>query len=753
MKEFSSDGVDGLSPEQAKVLDALCDRFEAAWRGDRPRIGDFLADVDAAIHPVLCRELIRLDVFYRQKAGERPKPEEYKSWLSAETGGGTDISFGTNAEVRDYSPPTAPGVTEADEEEFPLAGTFVGEYELLAEVARGGMGVVYRARQVALKRTVALKMIRSDVGADPGRMVRFQTEAEAVARLSHPNIVQIFEVGRHEGQPFLSLEFMAGGSLQNRLAGTPLPFREAAELLKTLAAATQYAHTKGIVHRDLKPANILLQKDEGRSIKDEEIRPPQDSSVHSPLSIIPKISDFGLAKQLDAENGQTCTGVSLGTPSYMAPEQAEGRVEEVGPPTDVYGLGAVLYECLSRPALHSKPPHRSETVRQVSSLDPVPPSRLQPQIPRDLEIVCLHCLEKDPRRRYASAAAVEHDLQRFLDGQPIKARPTPLWERSGKWARRRPLAAASSVIAAASLLGVVIMWVIFTVRLDEARRLAENNASEREQQRLLAEENRDKTLQVVDRFLTRVGETKLADNPELGELRKALLADALEFSKSFLSQKENPDPAIRREAAHAAQRTYRIYNMLGLSNEQYKDTQLAIDLLSKLSAEFPEDPGYRNDLASSLNALGVWYLTNGPTTDRLQHAEAHLLEALALRAELARQYPDKPAFGAALARTHSSLGTVCRRTGTRQAEAEHHYQVALDSLHTIVNEQPTVEFRSELESLDNRVANFYYSIANIAGAEKCWSEAFQLAELNLCDRPNDQLTGTPRKPANSWVLP
>ena len=371
------------------------------------------------------------------------------------------------------------------------------------------MGVVYRARQVALKRIVALKMIRSDLGADPGRLARFQTEAEAVARLSHPNIVQIYEVGRHARQPFLSLEFMDGGSLQNRLAGTPLPFQEAAELLKTLAAATHYAHSKAIVHRDLKPANILLQSvvsaqhsvDDRNTTTDREHNSAPISTDYRLLTTnyCSKIADFGLAKQLGAESGQTCTGASLGTPSYMAPEQAEGRVEDVGPLTDVYGLGAVLYECLTgRPPFKAATP--LETVRQVTSLDPVPPSRLQPQVPRDLELICLHCLEKDPRKRYASAAALEEDLGRFLEGRPIQARATPAWERAWKWARRRPLAAGSSVAAATSLFCIVIVWALFTIRLGEARRLAENNASEREQQRIQAEQNRDKTLLVVDRF-------------------------------------------------------------------------------------------------------------------------------------------------------------------------------------------------------------------------------------------------------------
>ena len=415
----------------------------------------------------------------------------------------------------------------------------------------------------------------------------------------------------------------------------------------------------------------------------------------------------------------------------------EGHIEDVGPLTDVYGLGAVLYECLTgRPPFKAATP--LETVRQVTSLDPVPPSRLQPQVPRDLELICLHCLEKAPRKRYASAAALEEDLQRFLGGRPILARATSTWERAWKWARRRPLAAGSSVAAAAALICIIVVWAVFTIRLGEARRLADNNATEREQQRILAEQNRDKTLQVVDRFLTRVGETKLADNPELSELRKDLLADALEFSKSFLNQKENPDPLIRLEAAHAAQRTYRIYNMMGLSKEQYEDTELAVGLFRKLVAEFPENPGYRNDLSSSLNALGVWYTNYGRTADSFARAEGYLLEAKALRAILAAQHPEKPEYRASLARTHSSLANLCRRIGTRPQEALLNYQIGLDIQRALLKEFPTLENRTELAVLRNRIANYYYAVGKVEGAGELWAEAIQLYEANLQERPNNR---------------
>jgi WD40 repeat protein len=304
-------------------------------------------------------------------------------------------------------------------------------YEILRELGRGGMGVVYQARHVQLNRVVALKMNLAGGHAGQPDLARFKTEAEAVARLQHPNIVQIFEVGEHAGLPFFSLEFCGGGSLERKLGGTPLPPQEAAALVETLARAVHAAHQKGVIHRDLKPANVLLAEDG-----------------------TPKITDFGLAKRLDADAGQTRTGAVLGTPSYMAPEQAGGRTQELGPACDVYALGAVLYECLT-----GRPPFKAattlETLKQVVSDEPAPPRRLQSGTPRDLETICLKCLEKSPGRRYATARELAEDLSRFRAGEPVRARAVGPLERAAKWARRKPaLAAAYTLLAAALVLGL-----------------------------------------------------------------------------------------------------------------------------------------------------------------------------------------------------------------------------------------------------------------------------------------------------------
>jgi tetratricopeptide (TPR) repeat protein len=310
-------------------------------------------------------------------------------------------------------------------------------YEVEAVLGRGGMGVVYRAKHLRLNRPVALKMLLAGPFAHPVERERFLREAQEVAALSHPNVVQVHDAGEHDGRPFFTMELVEGGTLARKLAGTPLPAREAAALVAALADAVGHAHAAGIVHRDLKPSNVLLAADG-----------------------TPKVSDFGLAQRVDGGPGLTRTGMAVGTPSYMAPEQAEGEKGAIGPATDVYALGATLYECLT-----GRPPFRAEsdlaTLYQVVAREPVPPSRLNHTVPRDLETICLKCLGKDPAGRYPSAAALADDLRRFGRGDPIMARPPRAVERAARWVRRRPTLAASlaaGVLLASALVVTVVWW-------------------------------------------------------------------------------------------------------------------------------------------------------------------------------------------------------------------------------------------------------------------------------------------------------
>jgi serine/threonine protein kinase/formylglycine-generating enzyme required for sulfatase activity len=351
-------------------------------------------------------------------------------------------------------------------------------YEVLSELGRGGMGVVYKARQARLNRLVALKMVLAGRCAGDTEFERFKAEAEAVASLEHPNIVQIHEVNEVEGRPYFSLEFCAGGSLAEQLKGTPWTPPQAAALVEKLARAMHAAHQAGIVHRDLKPANVLLTAPRplpGPPAATDRVLagPPGPRLLGEP-----KITDFGLAKRLDGSSARTQAGTIMGTPSYMAPEQADGKAGEARPPADVYALGAVLYELLTgRPPFKAASP--LETMLQVIHEDPVPPRRLQSAVPRDLETICLKCLRKEPGKRYAGAGELADDLKRFLADEPILARPTPLWERGWKWMRRRPAVAALLAVSLLAAVGFLAgAWqYVRQVRADRATALVQTLAA------------------------------------------------------------------------------------------------------------------------------------------------------------------------------------------------------------------------------------------------------------------------------------
>jgi hypothetical protein len=342
---------------------------------------------------------------------------------AAVTGGGWRVAGGADA-----GPPPSPLHPPPVDQSLAT----IGSYRVLEEIGRGGMGVVYKAVQEELGRVVALKMILDGEHAGAEVVSRFRQEAQAVARLHHPNIVQVYEVGRQDdsGRPYFSLEYLGGGTLEGRLRQGPLPPRMAAEMIEVLARAIAAAHRAGIVHRDLKPGNVLFTE-EG----------------------IPKVADFGLAKKLDGPGGHTRSGDVLGTPCYMAPEQAAGRNRDVGPAADVYALGAILYEMLTgRPPFDGVSP--LDVVLQVLGDEPMPPSHLNREMPRDLETICLKCLRKEPKKRYASAGDLADDCAAFLRGEPIRARPVGSLARVWRWCRRRPSAAA--LVALAVLVPLVL---------------------------------------------------------------------------------------------------------------------------------------------------------------------------------------------------------------------------------------------------------------------------------------------------------
>jgi hypothetical protein len=487
-------------------LERILEQFQAAWRaGGRPAIKDYLAAADVErrallvelIHEELelrlrageavrvedylgqfpdlgddltaAAELVAAEFVLRQGRGEVPRLEEYQARFPQFAAALPDRIAARRARVGGGPIPPAPppgeketlppgegakpaeAVTQpppAAEPKPPQAGAgwpTVPGYEIVAQLGKGGMGVVYKAHQTALRRTVALKMILHGDYAGPEERRRFQTEAGAVARLQHPQFVQVYEVGEHKGLPFFSLEFCPGGSLEKQLDGKPWEAKRAAALVETLARAMHAAHQAGLVHRDLKPGNVLLTPDG-----------------------TPKVTDFGLAKRLDVR-GDTQTGVILGTPEYMAPEQA-GKSREVGPAADTYALGAILYELMTgRPPFQAATP--LDTILQVVGDEPVPPSRLYGRTPRDLETICVKCLQKQPGKRYDSALSLAQDLRHFQNGEPITARPVGRTERAWRWCRRNPAVASLAT-------AVLLVFAAGTVASSALAALADRRAGE-----------------------------------------------------------------------------------------------------------------------------------------------------------------------------------------------------------------------------------------------------------------------------------
>jgi eukaryotic-like serine/threonine-protein kinase len=460
------------------------------------------------------------------------------------------------ARLKQTPPSLGPGRTSpfasaratSDSAELPV----VAGYEILSELGRGGMGVVYKARHLALNRVVALKMILDGAHAGPKDLERFRQEAEAVARLHHPNIVQIFDIGESEGRPYFVLEYVEEGNLASCLRGDPQPLKPTVRLIETLARAIHFAHQYRVVHRDLKPANILLQKRAITQHTQEGIggtspplfSPPPSSEEGDPgnswFKSLPKITDFGLAKRLDEKASWSRSGEVLGTPSYMAPEQADIKVREIGPTTDVYALGAILYEMLT-----GRPPFKGatalDTVLQVLHEEPVRPSGLRPKLPRDLETICLECLRKEPGRRYASAAALADDLRRFLKDEPIKARPVGPLERGWKWAHRRPLSAALAagiiVVAVLGFAGVTWQWQ--EARL--ARDTAVQERNEKEVQRLQARNALYSSRIAQSQLQWRVNDTPGALNSLADCVRKDDLLDRRGWEWYYLHTLYHPE--------------------------------------------------------------------------------------------------------------------------------------------------------------------------------------------------------------------
>ncbi len=557
-------------------------------------------------------------------------------------------------------------------------------YEILGELGRGGMGVVYRARHLKLERIVALKMIIAGAHAGADHLARFSAEAQAVAHLQSPNIIQIYEVGEHDGLPYLSLEFVDGVSLAHKVGGKPQDANEAAAMVETLARAMHHAHQHNVVHRDLKPANVLLAADG-----------------------TPKITDFGLAKRLEGQSStQTRSGTIIGSLSYMAPEQALGEVHQIGPHTDVYALGAILYEMLTgRPPFLAATP--MDTVMQVVRDEPVAPAQLQPKLARDIETICLKCLQKEPAKRYATAAALADDLGRFRAGEPITARPIGDVERFVRWCRRNPKIAGLSAAVASLLVAGLIGSIAAAVRIRHERndavaakqqaehneqlakvaqtraeraerdaresarqavlnaRLADDNYRLAAQQSELALESLKIVVQEID--------AELRDKLPLQAVRSRLLEMALDKLEAVVATEGNASLIARSKAAALMQRGF-IMSQLGQGEQALKQYEQCHEILTRLAESHPtgvEADKARANLAASCDGLGSLYQAKDPTKARELYARG-----LELRLDLARQ-PQSDFYAPALVEkfisdSYERLGNVSSATGASKQAREYH---------------------------------------------------------------------------------
>jgi serine/threonine protein kinase/tetratricopeptide (TPR) repeat protein len=539
-------------------------------------------------------------------------------------------------------------------------------YEILSELGRGGMGVVYKARQFGLNRLVALKMVLAGAHAGATQLARFHTEAEAVAHLLHPNIVQIYEVGNHDGLPYFSLEYVDGGSLADKIAGQPQKVKEAAQMIEILALAMAFAHQHGIIHRDLKPANVLMTRDG-----------------------LPKITDFGLAKRLEDDSSQTKSGTLMGTPNYMAPEQAHGKVSEMGPLTDVYALGVILYEMLT-----GRTPFMGasvlETLELVRSEEPVPPSRLQPKVPADIETICLKCLQKEPGKRYRDADALARDLHHFLNGEPIEARPVGNVERLWRWCKRNPRIAAMTATIFGLLVAGVTGSTIAAVTIARERNQKELERQAAEEARNVATEQVALALDTVKTLIHQV-QDQLENAPRTQPLKKALLqtaADGLEQVRQRAKGSTSNEVAIAFAAVDMKMGL--VYRQLGETEEAFKYVLESHKINQEQAKVQPESDRAKSNLAASYTVLAEMSLE---MRRDLAASLDYYQKALKLREELYQHPHDqegapKPkSVKQGLAETYIRVGATVLRKGD-PAKARDYFQKALQLREELAADYP-----------------------------------------------------------------
>jgi eukaryotic-like serine/threonine-protein kinase len=703
---LESEGGEGAEPASSSrelLIDLASTDLEYRWRlaaktapADAPRIAwprveDYVARYPA-LGPLrdLPADVIEEEFSVRHLYGDRPGVEEYLSRFGAwhpQLGEQlAEVRRGLAA-ARTPPPPekTAASGSLGKNVQAGKRIRYLGDYELLEELGRGGMGVVFKARQISLNRVVAVKMILSGLLASDEAVRRFRSEAENAARLGHPGIVPIFEVGEHEGLHYFSMAYVEGQSLSRMIAEHPLPPREAARIMALTAEAVAFAHGQGVIHRDLKPANILIDE-----------------------SGKPRITDFGLAKRLDEDSSFSHSGAAIGTPSYMPPEQASGHSKRIDARSDVYSLGATLYAMLSgRPPFQADNP--SDTCLQVIQQEPIPLRQLNPKVPRDLETICLKCLEKEPRRRYASAREYAEEIARHLRGEPIRARPVGPSERLWRWCKRKPAVSGLAASAVFLLLAGVSVSAYFAV---EAGTRAKEAVIERDR----ADANFQKAREAVDKYFTGVSESELLEVPGLQPLRKSLLETALRYYNGFIEQQKH-NPELQNELASAYLRVAEVTKEIGTKTEALNSAGKACEILRQLLEKSPGDPGFRSRLAKSLDTLANLQFQVGKS----QEAEANYQEALKISETVAREKPENPAFQNLFAEICHDLGVFKNKTA-RLEEAISHLHQAVKIRERLSRKNPSeYKYRQDL-------ANDYNSLAALQMDEGRIKQSLQYHE-------------------------
>ena len=648
--------------------------------------------------------------------------------------GGT-LSFRVDSHGED-SESTLPTGAEVPESKQPR----VAGFEILEVLGIGGMGIVYKARQVRLDRFVALKMIRAGAGARPQDLLRFESEAQAVAQIDHPNIIQIFEISEYGGMPYCSLEFLAGGSLAKKIGGKPQPVDEAARIVETLASAMMVAHQHKIIHRDLKPANVLLAA---------------DGTL--------KITDFGLVKRLEGDSSQTRSGTILGTPSYMAPEQARGENQTVGPAADQYALGAILYELLT-----GRPPFQGasvlDTLDQVRSKEPVPPSHLQPKVPRDVETICLKALEKEPARRYADVAALAEDLRRYMAGKPIVARPVSDVERFWRFCLRNKSVAALG--AAVALLLVIVAAVSSTAALTVNRKNHElgqfnkdlKDANDKaEARRVLAEQKQltaeaaaraasDQNVRLVtaESDMMDLVEGRLRHAPDLQDVREQVLGTALKnLDEAAISMADLKKRDIRRDPeeeknnlrslARASQRMGEhclSNNRIGDAMKQYR--RMA-ELVEMIASSTPGDLKSQLQRARSRRQLG--YVLVHKVGD-VEGGRRFLVEAIEFNRASLQERPDSDACKVELANSLGQLALADMKMGhlERARETYREEEAVRDTFSP--PQANHFETRRELAGLYERIAELSLKMNDLNEGRRLYDLSESIRAEVLAEKPD-----------------